>query len=77
MSCYYCIVNLPGSPAREIAAVRADDDAAARIEAGRVADRWPGFETVALYDGERPVDVLANPGWGFAVDPLLPPACAA
>ena len=77
MSSYYCIINLPGAPVREIAALGARDDAAAERETVRLADRWPGFETVALYDGERSVFVLANPHLGFAADALVPDARAA
>jgi len=74
---YYCIVNLPGVPVREIAALRAADDAAARAELARLAERWPAFETIALYDGERPVSVLANPALGFCPEPLEPRTLAA
>lgn len=74
---YYCIINLPGVPVREIAALGASDDTAAERETARLADRWPGFETIALYDGERPVLVLANPHLGFAIDALMPDAKAA
>lgn len=77
MNSYYCIINLPGVPVRDIAAFRARDDAAAEREAVRLADRWSGFETVALYQDERPVCVLANPHLGFAVDALVPDAWAA
>ena len=70
MTAYYCIVNTPGVPVREIAAIRAANDAAACIEIEHLAARWPGFETIVLYDGERPVTVKANPLLGFAVDPL-------
>lgn len=70
MLSYYCIINLPGVPVREIAAMSALDDAAARAETARLAERWPGFETVALYEGERPVFVLANPFLGFSPEPL-------
>ena len=67
---YYFIIHMPGAPCRDIVGVRAADDAQARVEADRVAARWPGFETIALYDGERPVAVLANPQLGFAAEPL-------
>ena len=69
MSSYYCIVNLPGVPVREIAALGAGDDARARAELAGLAERWPGFETIELYYGERPVFVLANPSPGFAPGP--------
>lgn len=69
MTAYYCIVNLPGVPVRDIAAVAAADDAGARAEAERLAARWPGFETIALYDGERSVAVIANSSLGFAPAP--------
>lgn len=65
---YYCIVNLPGVPAREIAAVQADGDMCARAAMTALADAWPGFETVTLYQDERVVSVLANPSLGFAAD---------
>lgn len=70
MVCYYCIVNMPGVPFREIAAVDATDDKAAAVELARLAKGWPGFETIALYEGERAVSVLANPSLGFAAEPL-------
>lgn len=77
MNSYYCIINMPGVPVREIAAFQADDDACARAETTRLAEGWPGFETVALYEGERPVFILANPGLGFATEPLAPQTEAA
>ncbi|GAA0869180.1 hypothetical protein GCM10009116_10160 [Brevundimonas basaltis] len=70
MSSYYVIVNTPGVPVCEIAVLNAVDDATAREEAKQLARRWPGFETIALYDGERSVSVLANPHLGFADQPL-------
>lgn len=63
---YFCIVNLPGSPVRDIHVIDAPDDAAARRGLADVASRWPGFETVALYHGERVVMVAGNPHWGLA-----------
>lgn len=72
MTSYFCIVNLPGVPVREIAAVGASDDAGACEAMRGLAARRPGFETIALYDGERPVSVLANPDLGFAIAPLEP-----
>jgi len=70
MISYYCIVNTPGIPCREIAAVQAVDDASARRETKGLAKAWPGYETVALYQGERLVWVLANPLQGFEAAPL-------
>ena len=70
MSAYYCIVNMPGVPVREIAALNAVGDAGARAEAARLAERWPGYETIALYEGERSLGVLANPSLGFAPDDM-------
>lgn len=67
---YYCIVNLPGVPVREIAVITAETDAAAEGEMANLAGRWPGFETIALYDGERAVFVLGNPRLGFPMDAL-------
>jgi len=69
--CYFCIVHLPGRPDREICVVPANDDAAALSELSEVAGRWPGFETVVLYEGERVLAVLANPGMGFAPEPIV------
>lgn len=77
MNSYYCIVNLPGVPVREIAVVSARNDASARLELDRLAQIWPGFETIALYDGERSVSVLTNPALGFADEPLALLDCAA
>lgn len=65
MKRYYCIVNTLAVPAREIVVVDAADDQRARSELERVADVWPGYETIELYDGERPVCILANPAHGF------------
>ncbi|RYI01053.1 MAG: hypothetical protein EON48_17335 [Acetobacteraceae bacterium] len=70
MISYYCIVNTPGVPVREIAAFKALDDGSAHLEMVRLSERWPGYETIALYDGERPVCVLANPALGFATTAL-------
>lgn len=67
---YYCIVNLPGVPVREIAVIAAETDAAAGAEMARLADRWPGFETITLYDGERAVSVLADVRLGFPIEAL-------
>lgn len=72
MTPYFCIVNLPGVPFREIAAVGTLDDAGACEAMRGLAARWPRFETIALYDGERPVSALANPDLGFATPPLEP-----
>ncbi|NJC40867.1 hypothetical protein GGQ87_001125 [Brevundimonas alba] len=77
MSAYYCIVNLPGVPVREIAAINAADDAAAHTRMIDLSAGWAGFETIALYEGERPVSVLANPRWGFPPEPLEPGCQAA
>jgi hypothetical protein len=63
-------VNLPGAPVREIAGVRACDDAEASAGLMRLAAQWPGFETIVLYAGERSVAVLSNPSLGFAETPL-------
>jgi hypothetical protein len=70
LSSYYCILNTPGVPVREIAVLKAADDASATVEARCVAGRWPGFETVVVYEGERLVAVVANPSLGFAPQPL-------
>lgn len=70
MTSYFCIVNLPGAPYREIAALSAESDADAKRELEALAANWPGFETIALYEGERPVAVLSNPALGFAAEPL-------
>jgi hypothetical protein len=66
---YYCIVNLPGVPVRDICVLNATDDAAANRAMAEVARTWIGFETLNLYCGERLVTVLSNPALGFA-DPL-------
>ncbi|WP_396593904.1 hypothetical protein [Brevundimonas sp. R86498] len=65
MNSYYCIVHLAGAPYREIVAVRGSSDHEARLGLAPIAGQWPGFETIALYDGERPVSVLTNPALGF------------
>jgi hypothetical protein len=74
---YYCIIHMPGAPCRDIVGVGSADDAQACQETERLAAHWPGFETIALYDGERPVAVLANPQLGFAAEPLDLPNLAA
>ena len=70
MTSYFCIVNLPGAPYREIAALAGESDLEAQRELEALAANWPGYETIALYDGERPVTVLSNPALGFAEEPL-------
>jgi hypothetical protein len=70
VSPYYCIVNLPGAPAREIAVLAVKDEMSAGEDLVRFAERWPGYETIALYSGERSIAVLANPALGFPADPL-------
>lgn len=72
MNSYYCIVNLPGVPAREIRVLDARDDAGARTALAPVLKEWIGFETVCLYQGERFIQIIANPGMGFPQDRLLP-----
>ncbi|MDQ1154663.1 hypothetical protein [Brevundimonas sp. SORGH_AS_0993] len=69
MDSYYCIVNLPGVPVRDICVLDAASDAAANQALEQVARRWAGFETLYLYCGERMVTVLSNPALGFA-EPL-------
>lgn len=74
---YYCIVSLPGVQVRDIVVVGAANDAAAKLELKRLAVQWPGFETIALYQGERVIHVMANPFLGFADEPITIPARAA
>ena len=69
MDSYYCIVNLPGVPVRDICVLDADSDESANRALDEVARRWAGFETLYLYRGERMVTVLSNPALGFA-EPL-------
>lgn len=66
MDSYYCIVNLPGVPVRDICVLDAADDTAANQALERIARNWVGFETLYLYCGERLVTVLSNPALGFA-----------
>jgi hypothetical protein len=54
---YYCIVNTPGAPVADIVAIGAADDLSARTALDALVRQWPGYETVALYDGERTVAV--------------------
>jgi len=63
---YYCIVNLPGVPVRDICVLDAANDAAANQALEEIARNWVGFETLYLYCGERLVTVLSNPALGFA-----------
>ena len=69
MDSYYCIVNLPGVPVRDICVLKAADDRGANLALADVARSWIGFETLCLYCGERLVTVLSNPALGFA-EPL-------
>lgn len=70
MISYFCIVNTPGVPAREIEALDASDDRSAISAMSTVAHRWMGFDTIELYHGERVVKVLSNPAMGFPKGPL-------
>lgn len=69
MDSYYCIVNLPGVPVRDICVLDAANDTAANQALEGIARNWVGFETLYLYCGERLVTVLSNPALGFA-EPL-------
>ena len=66
MDSYYCIVNLPGVPVRDICVLDAADDTAANQALEGIARNWVGFETLYLYCGERLVTVFSNPALGFA-----------
>ena len=66
MDSYYCIVNLPGVPVRDICVIDARDDQAADQALVQLSRAWVGFETLYLYRGERLVTVLSNPALGFA-----------
>lgn len=66
MNSYYCIVNMPSVPAREIQVLDARSDAGAIAALDRVAEDWTGFETICLYQGERLVKVLGEPSSGSA-----------
>ena len=66
MDSYYCIVNLPGGPVRDICVLDAANDTAANQALEGIARNWVGFETLSLYCGERLVTVLSNPALGFA-----------
>lgn len=66
MDSYYCIVNLPGVPVRDICVLDVANDTAANQALEGIARNWVGFETLYLYCGERLVTVLSNPALGFA-----------
>ncbi|WEK41130.1 MAG: hypothetical protein P0Y50_05860 [Candidatus Brevundimonas colombiensis] len=66
MDSYYCIVNLPGVPVRDICVLDASNDQNANQALDGVARNWVGYETLYLYCGERLVTVLSNPALGFA-----------
>ena len=66
MDSYYCIVNLPGVPVRDICVLDASNDQNANQALDGVARNWAGYETLYLYCGERLVTVLSNPALGFA-----------
>lgn len=70
MNCYFCIVNIPGVPGREIAALNATNDLDAREAMVRITVSWPGYETIELYRGERLIAMMANPWLGFSEEPL-------
>lgn len=70
MNSYFCIVNMPGVPAREIRVLAARDDASAVRALASVAAEWIGFDTICLYQGERFIQVLSNPGLGFPQNAL-------
>ena len=77
MSAYFCILNMPAAPAREIAVLPAANDREAQDASFAVAWRWPGFETVEVYEGERLVGIIGNPDLGFVRDLwLCEPAAA-
>jgi hypothetical protein len=63
---YYCIVNLPGVPVRDICVLDARDDQAANQALETLSRAWVGFETLYLYCGERLVTVVGNAALGFA-----------
>jgi hypothetical protein len=68
---YFCIVNTPGKPDSEISVLAARDDISARVEMTTLADKWPGYETICLYQGERAVAVLGNPRMGLALESVV------
>ncbi|MFN3815109.1 hypothetical protein [Brevundimonas sp.] len=70
MISYFCIVSLPGVPVRDIVVLAAENDAAAEVAMKRLLTQWPGYETIALYAGERSVTVLSNPALGFPPEPF-------
>lgn len=78
MISYFCIVNMPGAPVKEICVIDADDDLAADKGMRALSQIWIGFETISLHYGERIVNVLSNPALGFAESPFdfLPPPLA-
>ena len=76
MFSYFCIVNTPGRPDSEISVLAVDNDTSARAAMAELAARWPGYETICLYQGERPVAVLGNPRMGLATDGLQLSAAA-
>lgn len=71
MISYFCIVNMPGVPAREIQVLEARDDTSAINALEAVTAEWIGFSTICLYHGERLVRVHSNPELGFPLDPLM------
>ncbi len=73
MNSYFCIVNMPGVPAREIRVLDVRDDASAIQALSPVAAEWVGFDTICLYQGERFIQVLSNPALGFPQDALALP----
>ncbi|MNL17413.1 hypothetical protein D3C87_1385060 [compost metagenome] len=72
MISYFCIVNMPGVPAREIRVLEASDDTSAINALETVMAEWIGFSTICLYHGERLIRVRSNPDLGFPIEPLIP-----
>ena len=70
MFSYFCIVNTPGKPDSEISVLAVRDDVAAKAAMAELATKWPGYETICLYQGERPVAVMGNPRMGLVLDGL-------
>ena len=70
MFSYFCIVNALGKPDSEICVLAAGDDLSAKAGMADLAKQWPGYETICLYQSERPVAVMGNSRMGLATDGL-------
>lgn len=61
MDSYFCIVNLPDAPVRDIHVLAATEDGEAIAGLTELAHHWASYKSLELYHGERLVTVTVNP----------------